>query len=60
MNARAAINSSKFGDDYLANQANASSRVNTKDKYVQDAPKQMATASLSYTRTKLNLTLGGR
>ena len=56
----ASYNSSKFGDDYLANQANPASRVSTKDKYVQDAPKQMATASLSYTRAKLNLTLGGR
>ncbi len=56
----ASFNSSKFGDDYLANQADPASRVATKDKYVQDAPQQMATASLSYSRAKLNLTLGGR
>ncbi|HYW32291.1 MAG TPA: TonB-dependent receptor [Gemmatimonas sp.] len=56
----ASFNSSKFGDDYLANQSNSASRVNTKDKFVQDAPQQMATTSLTYTRGQLNVTGGGR
>ncbi|HYW49975.1 MAG TPA: TonB-dependent receptor [Gemmatimonadaceae bacterium] len=56
----ASYNSSKFGDDYRSNQADPNSVVNTKDKFVQDAPQQMATASLTYTRRQLTLTAGGR
>lgn len=58
--ASATFNSSKFGDDYLSNPTNPNSLVNTKDKFVQDAPQQMLNASLAYTRRKLSLSLGGR
>ncbi len=56
----ATFNSSKFGEDYLSNPTNQSSLVNTKDKFVQDAPQQMLNASLSYSLDKLSLSLGGR
>ncbi|MFN9116746.1 MAG: TonB-dependent receptor domain-containing protein [Gemmatimonas sp.] len=58
--ASATFNSSKFGEDYLSNPTNPNSLVNTKDKFVQDAPQQMLHASLAYTRRKLSLSLGGR
>jgi iron complex outermembrane receptor protein len=58
--ASATFNSSKFGEDYLSNPTNPNSLVNTKDKFVQDAPQQMLNASLAYTRSKLSLSLGGR
>jgi iron complex outermembrane receptor protein len=56
----ASYNQSKFGENYLSNQNDPASVVNTKDKYVQDAPQQLANASLSYTRAKFNASLGGR
>jgi iron complex outermembrane recepter protein len=56
----ATFNSSKFGEDYRSNPTDPNSLVNTKDKFVQDAPQQMLNASLSYTRSKLSLSLGGR
>ncbi len=58
--ASATLNSSKFGEDYLSNPSNPNSLVNTKDKFVQDAPQQMLNASLSYTRAKASLSMGGR
>jgi iron complex outermembrane recepter protein len=48
--ASATLNSSKFGEDYLSNPSNPNSLVNTKDKFVQDAPQQMLNASLAYAR----------
>lgn len=58
--ASATFNSSKFGEDYLSNPTDQNSLVNTKDKFVQDAPQQMLNASLAYTRNKVSLSLGGR
>ncbi len=58
--ASATFNSSKFGEDYLSNPSNTNSLVNTKDKFVQDAPQQMLNGSLAYTRSKLGLSLNGR
>jgi iron complex outermembrane recepter protein len=58
--ASATLNSSKFGDDYLSNPSNPSSLVNTKDKFVQDAPQQMLNASLAYARNKVSISVGGR
>jgi iron complex outermembrane receptor protein len=54
------LNSSKFGEDYLSNPSNPNSLVNTKDKFVQDAPQQMLNASLSWTRGRLSAALDGR
>ncbi|MCZ8204373.1 TonB-dependent receptor [Gemmatimonas sp.] len=56
----ATFNSSRFGEDYRTNPNDPNSLVNTKDKFVQDAPQQMLNASLAYTRSKLSLSLGGR
>jgi iron complex outermembrane receptor protein len=56
----ATLNSSKFGDDYLSNPTNPNSLVNTKDKFVQDAPQQMLNASLAWSRRTLDVSLGGR
>jgi iron complex outermembrane receptor protein len=58
--ASATFNSSKFGDDYQTNPTDPKTLVNTKDKFVQDAPQQMLNASVAYTRNKLSLSLGGR
>lgn len=58
--ASASLNSSKFGENYLSNQNDSTSSVNTKDKNVQDAPKQMANIAFSYSTSKFNASLGGR
>lgn len=58
--ASATFNSSKFGEDYQTNPTDPRTLVNTKDKFVQDAPQQMLNASLAYSRNKLSLSLGGR
>lgn len=58
--ASATFNSSKFGEDYQTNPTDPKTLVNTKDKFVQDAPQQMLNASLAYTRNKLSLSVGGR
>lgn len=58
--ASASYNSSKFGENYLSNQNDPKSLVNTKDKNVQDAPQQLANASLSYSEKKFSASLGGR
>ncbi|MCA2987096.1 MAG: TonB-dependent receptor [Gemmatimonas sp.] len=56
----ATFNRSRFGEDYRTNPSDPNSLVNTRDKFVQDAPQQMLNGSLSYTRRRLNLSLGGR
>lgn len=56
----ATYNSSKFADDYQTNPTDPASRVNTKDKFVQDAPQQMLNASLAYARKQFGMSLGGR
>jgi iron complex outermembrane receptor protein len=56
----ATFNRSTFGDDYRANENDPTSLVNTKDKFVQDAPQRLAHASLSYTRGRAGVSLGGR
>ncbi len=53
-------NSSKFGENYLANQSDPKSVVNTKDKNVQDAPKLLGNATLSYTHKTFSASVGGR
>jgi iron complex outermembrane receptor protein len=60
MFASASFNSSKFGDNYLSNQKDPNSVVNTKDKFVQDAPQQLFNAALSYTTGRFNTSLSGR
>lgn len=56
----ATFNHSKFGEDYRTNPTDPNSLVNTKDKFVQDAPQQMLNASLAYSRNRLSLSLGSR
>jgi iron complex outermembrane recepter protein len=56
----ATLNSSKFGEDYLSNPSNPNSLVNTKDKFVQDAPQQMLNASLSWNRGRVTTSVDGR
>jgi len=58
--ASATFNSSKFGDDYQTNPTDPKTLVNTKDKFVQDAPQQMFNASVAYSRNKVSLSLGSR
>ena len=58
--ASATFNSSKFADDYLSNPTNPASRVETKDKFVQDAPQQMFNASLAWSRKQFDVSLNGR
>jgi iron complex outermembrane receptor protein len=58
--ASATLNSSKFAEDYLSNPTNPASLVNTKDKFVQDAPQQMLNASLAYARKQFDVSLTGR
>lgn len=54
------LNSSKFGEDYLSNPTDPNSLVNTKDKFVQDAPQQMLNGSLAYTRGRLSTSIDAR
>ncbi len=58
--ASGSFNSSKFGENYLSNQNDPKSVVNTKDKHVQDAPNLLGNATLSYTKTKFSVGLSGR
>lgn len=58
--ASGSYNSSKFGENYLANQNDPNSVVNTKDKHVQDAPSLLGNATLSYTNKKFSASFGGR
>lgn len=58
--ASGSYNSSKFGQNYLANQNDPTSVVNTKDKHVQDAPSLLGNATLSYTQKKFSASFGGR
>jgi len=53
-------NSLKFGENYLSNQNDPKSVVNTKDKNVQDAPNLLGNATLSYTQKKFSASFGGR
>lgn len=56
----ATLNSSKFGEDYLSNPSNPSSLVNTKDKFVQDAPQQILNGSLSWNKGPVTASVDGR
>ncbi len=58
--ASATLNQSKFGDDYRTNESDANSVVRTKDKFVQDAPQQIANVALSYGRKGFSTSLSGR
>ncbi len=58
--ASASYNSSKFGSNYRTNENDPKTEVFTKGKTVQDAPKQLLNASLSYNKAHFSGSLGGR
>lgn len=58
--ASASLNNSTFGSNYRTNENDPTTEVQTKGKTVQDAPKQLLNASLSYSKAKFSGSLGGR
>jgi iron complex outermembrane receptor protein len=58
--ASASLNNSTFGSNYRTNENDPKTEVATKGKTVQDAPKQLLNASLSYSKAKFSGSLGGR